>query len=320
MPSNKVTILISNFNYEKYILETVNSALSQTYSNIQLIIVDDGSTDKSTSLIKSHYNREIQANKLILLEKENGGQLSTLNYALPYIDGEFVFLLDSDDLYKIDHVEKTVKLFEENKDVDFIFSGVNEFVDNINNIQNKRRRFKNNLKIGYSLLSALYDHEWLGDVTSSISLRKSLLKNILPISGLERDWRVRADDCIVWGASLNGAIKFYNADSAIYYRIHDKNNFYGQMADKDPSNKKVFYDRKLKVYKLFNYFISHFNLGFENINESQKIRLLINEYEQRADRSYCNLHKKYMKCIDNLCGSFFLKRKYKKKIIKRINK
>lgn len=85
-----ISIVINNFNYQQYIGKAIESALEQTYENIELIIVDDGSTDDSRSVIQS-YNID----KVIF--KENGGQTSALNVGFYQTRGDIVIFLDSDD-------------------------------------------------------------------------------------------------------------------------------------------------------------------------------------------------------------------------------
>ena len=91
-----VSILVSNYNYARYIGETIESALNQTYSNIELIVCDDGSTDDSVRIIEEYRRRD---SRLQLILKANGGQASGFNAAFAASRGELLALLDSDDLF-----------------------------------------------------------------------------------------------------------------------------------------------------------------------------------------------------------------------------
>ena len=91
-----VSILISNYNYGRYIGESIQSALDQTYSNIELIICDDGSTDDSVSIIEEYQRKDP---RLKLICKANGGQASGFNAAFAASRGEIIALLDSDDRF-----------------------------------------------------------------------------------------------------------------------------------------------------------------------------------------------------------------------------
>ena len=86
-----VSVVITNFNYERFLAEAVESALAQTYPNVELIVVDDGSTDNSRDVLA----RFLEQGTCVF--KENGGQASAFNEAARYIGGDIVIFLDADD-------------------------------------------------------------------------------------------------------------------------------------------------------------------------------------------------------------------------------
>lgn len=309
---NKASIIIANYNYADFLIETLQSAVNQTYPNTEIILVDDGSTDDSVTRVTNDFSAQIESGQIILVEKENGGQLSAFNAAVPHISGDYVFMLDSDDLYVEDHIEKTINKFQENKIIDFIFCAVDEFSENPSNVINARRRHDTNVLIGYSFFSALLSWEWLGDVTASLAMKADLYKSILPIKEkyLENDWRIRADDCLVWGASLLGATKYYYNDTKILYRIHGNNNFF-KLEKKKLTNFET-YDRTLKTHKLFNYFIKKY--GIQNTRSYKwTLKNIVKEYRQRNDRSE-KTKDIYHRCIREIEAPFFTEKRFLKKL------
>jgi len=90
--SLKVSIIINNFNYGQYIATCIESALSQTYKNIEIIVSDDGSTDNSRAIIESF------GSSILATFKPNGGQGSALNAGYQRSIGDLVIFLDADDL------------------------------------------------------------------------------------------------------------------------------------------------------------------------------------------------------------------------------
>lgn len=100
-----VSIIITNYNYARYLKEAIDSALNQTYAHTEVIIVDDGSTDNSRQVIETYKNQ------IIPLYKINGGQPSAFNAAFAVSQGEIVCLLDSDDVFLPQKVENVVKAF-----------------------------------------------------------------------------------------------------------------------------------------------------------------------------------------------------------------
>jgi glycosyltransferase involved in cell wall biosynthesis len=98
-----ISIIIPCFNREKYISDAIDSCLKQTYKNIEIIVVDDGSTDNSVEIIKSKYY-----DKLKLIVQVNQGSASARNAGLFSAKGEFIIFLDSDDWLSDDLVEAHV--------------------------------------------------------------------------------------------------------------------------------------------------------------------------------------------------------------------
>src|SRR3712207_698742 len=102
-----VSIIITSYNYELYIKETINSALNQTYSNIEVIVVDDGSKDDSPNIIAEF------GNQIIPILKINGGQASAFNAGFNTSKGEIVIFLDSDDVLLPTAIERVVTFFND---------------------------------------------------------------------------------------------------------------------------------------------------------------------------------------------------------------
>src|SRR5262245_19240334 len=86
------TIVVNNFNYGRYLRGAIESATRQTHPHVEVIVVDDGSTDESEEVLRSHEGA------VRVVRKPNGGQASSLNVGLRESRGEFVCFLDSDDL------------------------------------------------------------------------------------------------------------------------------------------------------------------------------------------------------------------------------
>lgn len=102
-----VSIVINNFNYERYLPEAIESALNQSYKNLEVVAVDDGSTDSSRSIIDGYGDRVVR------VYKENGGQSSAFNYGLSHARGSIVLFLDSDDSLEPDALSEIVPLFDD---------------------------------------------------------------------------------------------------------------------------------------------------------------------------------------------------------------
>jgi glycosyltransferase involved in cell wall biosynthesis len=101
-----VSIIIDNYNYAGFIREAIDSALDQTYHNIEVIVVDDGSTDQSREAISSYGDR------VITVFKDNGGQASAFNEGFRIAKGELVAFLDADDYFFHNKIERVVEAYK----------------------------------------------------------------------------------------------------------------------------------------------------------------------------------------------------------------
>lgn len=107
-----VSVILPVYNTSKYLKETIQSLLNQTYSNIEIIAIDDASTDNSLSIL-----RTFNDSRLMIYENEkNLGLIQTLNKAMNLAKGEFYARMDSDDICHPQRLEKQVSYFEKHPD------------------------------------------------------------------------------------------------------------------------------------------------------------------------------------------------------------
>ena len=233
--------LINNHNYLPFVVEAIESALGQTQPFNEIIVVDDGSTDGSAQLLASTYSGH---NRVQLVTKRNEGQLSCFNEGFARAQGQIVFFLDADDVLESDYVAQTLEVYRALPEVDFVFCGQQLFGD----LDRVYLQYEQDRDLGYSaVLTALKQH-WIGAPTSCLSMRRSVLEEILPLPFVDR-WRIRADDCLVFGSSLVGARKYFLAQPLVRYRVHARNRFFGRDQDKFTS-----YRRRLAINTLFEHF------------------------------------------------------------------
>jgi len=119
MPKPLVSFIMPVYNTEKYVARAIESVLSQTYQNFELILVNDGSTD-SSGLICDSYAK--QSTKIKVMHKENGGVSSARNCGLDAANGEYIQFIDSDDEIEAERTQKMVDAMIK-YDVDVVFDG-----------------------------------------------------------------------------------------------------------------------------------------------------------------------------------------------------
>jgi len=120
-----VSILIPVYNRETLISETIESAISQTYENIEIIIVDNNSTDGTWEILKSYSQKDKRIK--IYRNQENIGPVRNWRKCLEYAQGEYAKFLWSDDLIAPEFIEKTLPYLIDNLDVGFVFTGTEIF-------------------------------------------------------------------------------------------------------------------------------------------------------------------------------------------------
>ncbi|MDE1512177.1 glycosyltransferase [Serratia nevei] len=121
----KVSVVIASYNTEKYIVECVNSVLNQDYQNVELVVVNDGSTDATGALLaevaRNHTNVKV-------VNQENQGQSAARNNGVSVATGEFVVFLDSDDIFDVSLVSKCVTALVSTHS-DIVFFNAETFYD-----------------------------------------------------------------------------------------------------------------------------------------------------------------------------------------------
>lgn len=115
----KISIIMPTYNDKDSIIDTFDSVINQTYKNWELIIVDDGSTDNTEEVIKSYIEKYNLKDKMKYFYQENKDQLNAIINGINYINGDYVYILHSDDLMpSYDFLEKLTKVAGEFKNVD----------------------------------------------------------------------------------------------------------------------------------------------------------------------------------------------------------
>ena len=215
-----VSILVSNYNYVRFIGSSIQSALDQTYSNFELIVCDDGSTDNSASVIEEYARKD---SRLRFLRKENGGQASGFNTAFEVSRGEIIALLDSDDRFLPCKVERIVANFRAHPTAGF---GVHRVI----------RMSADLRRQGVWPMSAQLPSGWYGPSllqdggilpymppTSGLSLRREVAERIFPLALIEP--LVRCPDQVITRLAPLLTLVTREDEALSEYRLHGENNY-----------------------------------------------------------------------------------------------
>lgn len=113
--TEKITVIVPVYNVENYLNKCLDSLINQTYKNLEIIVINDGSTDNSGKICQEYAQKD---NRIIYIEKENGGQSEARNMGLDRMTGSYVTFVDSDDWVEPDYVEVLYnKLIEYQADI-----------------------------------------------------------------------------------------------------------------------------------------------------------------------------------------------------------
>ena len=124
----RVSVIMALYNVEEYLEKSVNSILNQTYKNIEIIMCDDCSKDGTLKLAKKLAKQDSRIK--VLENKENLKSGKTRNRCIEEATGKYIAIQDADDYSDLTRIEKQVKFLEENKEYDFVSSGIYRFDEN----------------------------------------------------------------------------------------------------------------------------------------------------------------------------------------------
>lgn len=131
MKKGLVSFLVPYYNSEKYLPRFLDSLLNQTCDNVQVILVNDGSNDRSRDVVELYREKlEDKFQDVILLEQNNMGQAAAINLGLKYVDGEFLSWADSDDELYPDNIKKKVEFLIENLEYGYVICAAERKYDN----------------------------------------------------------------------------------------------------------------------------------------------------------------------------------------------
>lgn len=262
----KTTCLINNFNYKDYVCEAINSALGQTHPFDEIIVVDDASTDGSDLILQEQYRQNPHVK--IIIHPHNQGQLAAVTTGFLESTGGIIFFLDADDFYHPQYLEIALKIYQSHPVCGFLYCQMGTFSNSHNNyqspIQSQLEQYKDYIQDhGYSVILTLEELRFVGSPSSGNSIRREYLKEILPCNCIG-DYRLWADNCVVFGSSILGARKFFLNLPLIGYRRHennDSNNSYLQSRFK-------FYQNQTALVRLFTYLSQKIHLNNSLISKN----------------------------------------------------
>ena len=268
----KISIIAASYNYEDYIKETIESVLSQTYQNWEMIIVDDGSKDNSVNVIKEYCEKD---SRIKLFQHENGvnkGLSETIKLGIKSSKGEWIAFVESDDTITPDYLEKKVNIISKYNDVEFIFNDINMFgeqdaVSEYDRYFKKQKKLLGKMKFPSNFVK-LFKHNNLNPIPtfSCVMVKKDIIENIDFESPIKK-----ALDLYIWLQLAKN--KFYFIDEKLTnWRMH-KSSYINAVPISEEEQQKFDYKKIKFLYGKFadvKYFLFNLKKKAEYILKGSK--------------------------------------------------
>ena len=257
-----VSILVNNFNNEKYLDKCINSCLKQTYKNIEIIVFDDKSTDSSKNILSKYKKNKI---KIIFNKnkKFNSGPLNQLNsiyISLKKSKGKYIFLLDGDDYFLKDKVYQFVKTFNSKPKTVFLQDNP-IFKYNHANIQFKKFKLKRKLFVNHTwpffspTSTMAFKREFLVKLLAQIAFSRSLFDQMffdarafIYIYFFEKNYIVSNKHLTVYNQNLEGdTLKNYQKKNKKWWIRRLQYHYYV---------KTIFKRNKKTHFKFIDYYLT----------------------------------------------------------------
>lgn len=261
----KISIITPCFNAEKFIQETIDSVLNQTYQNFEFIIIDDGSTDKTSEILNQQRDRRIK-----VISHENQGYIKTRNIGFKMAQGEYLLFLDSDDKIAPTYIEKCLNILEQKPNVSIAYSKAKVF-----DAKNKEWQLPEFMLPDFLFANCIF--------VSSV-IRK---KDFEEVGGFDESLTAFEDWDLFISIIKKGGLPFRIPEHLFFYRKRKMKNSITNQINK---NKIEFSNNYFKIY------CKHYDFYIKNHIYLQDIFSYRETYEKYHNKKW---YKKYFYFIFN---------------------
>lgn len=305
-----VSVIVPVYNSEKYLDNCIISILGQSYKDIEVLIIDDGSTDNSYNIALSYAKID---NRLKVIHKENGGVSSARNVGLDYARGRYITFVDSDDYINYKMIESMVEKMSDKvllctcyiKHVTYTNNHQKYIEEKINNIQweymDSQRAFLTEFNNRFGIFARLYDRKLIGNIrmNTKYAIGEDLLFNSKIISN-NKNFKIAVcheklyyyfihNESVIHGhylephfTQLYAAIKSYNSlkcvsnnKSISYILCNGVETFYYKYACADLEVQKKYKSNFVKAKKIVKKYRGKMNILRQNCSVIRKMLLIM---------------------------------------------
>ena len=275
-----ISIALCTYNGERFLREQLDSLVNQTYQNLEIIAIDDCSTDNTLLILKEYENKFDFLN--VYQNPNNLGFRKNFEKAISQCNGEFIALCDQDDIWRVDKLEIQCKLINEN----VLVYHDSELIDENGKALNKKVSDVMNLYQGNQCHTFLFENCVSGH---SCLFSKKLIPYILPFPT-----QIYHDKWIAFVAASQGNISF-SKEVLVYYRQHSNSNtdlLRKKKQKGEDGRTKI--EKSLEEIKIFKTLLPHdpfiqkiHNLFTNRVNQFLSLELFLVIFKNRAVLYYC---------------------------------
>lgn len=265
-----VSVIVPNYNYARFLHQRIDSILNQTYRNIELIILDDCSTDESRSIIES-YRNEPRIKEIIYNANNSGSTFKQWQKGFSLSKGEFIWIAECDDYSSPQFLEKIVSVMQNDKDIKIGFSNSywvtqeSTFINKDYTIPEPMRTYDGKAFVKKHLMKENYIYN-----ASMAVFRRDSLKDVDP----DYSQYTSCGDKLFWGSIAASGKVFFYCEPLNYFRIHST-----KVTTKSIANGTLFREE----HKLF---LKNIQEGYINIRNRRGIVTYFQQYVMRMKNEF----------------------------------
>ena len=295
---SKISVIVPIYNVEKYLPICIESIINQTYKNLEIILVNDGSTDNCRKICDKYARKD---NRIKVIHKENGGLSDARNVGMEYATGDYIYFIDSDDYIDIKTIEILYKnLKKYNADISmsrFIRTNNNNFRSDLSNEKIKLYSNVESLNMLYNKEFTFHENYALFICAWNKLYKKELLEGIqYPIGKLYEDgattYKILYKASLIVCSSLQ-LYYYYQREESISRKKFDETRFHrmdafkGQMNFYKEKNLKQIYYNCLNTY--LNMIIEYYYLADKHPNCEKIRKYLRREFNKELKQAKKNV-------------------------------
>ncbi|MES9993373.1 MAG: glycosyltransferase family 2 protein [Candidatus Thiodiazotropha sp.] len=311
----KVSVLIPLYNAESYISDTIESCINQTYENVEIIIVDDGSTDNSYKIVEQY---ALKYSNVFLHKQANAGAPKARNLAFKKSSGEYIIFLDSDDILQKNKISLQINdAISHGKD-NLYCGRFMRFKDSINSAVNTHTNIYKNYEVARDWLIS----SWRTGEMGQTSIWMVHYELIVKAGPWNEELTKNQDGEFFCRVVLNSKSIVYNDNAVVYYRVrHDslsrniteksaESTLYSYLLYEHSIKQYLNKDTKYALAHCYYDFINHYYPNYPKLitQAENKIKYFGFSYHELCRKQHMSILSKYFGMKSVLILKYYLKK------------